>query len=209
MSGPRHVDHLVLLAPDLVRGCDDVERRLGVRPMIAGHHPQWGTWNAVLSLGRGCYLEVLAPDPGAPAPQGGRLFADQVRDETYLLTWATPTADVDESVARARAAGIDPGRVSAGRRRRTDGTHLEWRLSAPDALPFGGVLPFFLEWGDSPHPSFDAPSGCRLVGLRARHPRHQEATDAAERLGLDLEIAPGDVGLEVTIEAPTGAVVLT
>ena len=59
------VDHLVLGAPTLEAGIAWAEATLGVVPQRGGRHPQWGTHNALVSLGHGAYLEILARDPAA------------------------------------------------------------------------------------------------------------------------------------------------
>ncbi|MFO0004298.1 MAG: VOC family protein, partial [bacterium] len=51
------VDHLVLGAATLEEGIAWAERMLGATPQPGGRHPQWGTHNALLSLGHGAYLE--------------------------------------------------------------------------------------------------------------------------------------------------------
>lgn len=61
------LDHLVVVAPTLAAGAQYVEERLGVVMQPGGKHPRMGTHNLLLRLGD-CYLEVIAPNPDAPAP---------------------------------------------------------------------------------------------------------------------------------------------
>ena len=72
------VDHLVYATPDLEFGLKKLEQKLGVRAAAGGAHPGRGTRNALIALGPATYLEVLAPDPGQPAPKPRWFRIDEI-----------------------------------------------------------------------------------------------------------------------------------
>jgi hypothetical protein len=68
-----------------------------------------------------------------------------------------------------RAIGDDAGPIDAMSRRRPDGVVLEWRLTPP-RLDDGGVIPFFIDWGTTPHPTQSLPVGGFVLELILTHP---------------------------------------
>lgn len=172
------VDHLLYGAPDLETGIDEIERRLGVRPVPGGRHPAYGTHNALLSLGSACYLEVIAPDPGLPTPDGGIGFGLGRLTGPRLVSWALRHTEIQ---ATAERAGL--GAVETGERERDDGTVLRWRLTDPYAERMDGVVPFLIDWGETPHPASSAPYGGRLEELRIEHSAPDEVRRALATLG--------------------------
>ena len=55
------LDHLILGINDLQHGIAVFNRLTGVTPRPGGEHPGRGTHNALVSLGDGRYLEIVAP----------------------------------------------------------------------------------------------------------------------------------------------------
>lgn len=199
------IDHLVYAAPDLAAAVDDLEWVLGVAAAAGGRHPDLGTHNALLGLGAGRYLEVIAPDPSLPDPAFGRPFGLDGLEAARLAGWALRTTGIDDAVARARAAGFDPGDPVDARRRAPTGGTLEWRLTL-NALG-GGPVPFLIDWGDTPHPSRDAPAGLTLVSLRIEDPDPASVTAALRALGAGAEadVSEGPTpALVATVDGPRG-----
>jgi hypothetical protein len=201
------IDHLVYATPDLAAGVERVEKLLGVRAVPGGQHPGGGTRNALIGLGDQVYLEIIGPDPEQAKPAGPRRFGIDALTAPRLVTWAAKGADLDRIVEDARRNGIELGRVQAGSRRRPDGVMLAWKLTVSPTLTEGGVVPFFIDWGATPHPATSLPKGCTLVGLRAEHPDVERVREMMGALGLDLSLNPGPAAaLVATISTPRGTV---
>ena len=204
------VDHLVYAVADLDTGIAEMERLLGVKAAPGGKHTGRGTHNALLSLGKGCYLEIIAPDPEQPPPAAPLPFGlDRLR-EPRLVTWAVRVPDIEERVDKARKAGYDPGAVLPMSRKLPNGGELRWLL-AVNAEPAGdGIVPFLIQWEPGKHPSETAPAGAHLSDLQAEHPCPDAVNPMLEAIGADLTVTESArPALIATIEGPKGMVVLT
>ena len=202
-------DHVVYGVSDLAAAAGELADRLGVRPAPGGRHVGRGTHNALLGLGDGVYLEVIAMDPDQEPAPGPLPFAlDRVR-LPRLVGWACRPDDLDRQVAAARERGLDPGEVQAMSRRRPDGVLLEWRLTRHVPDPARLAVPFLIDWGGAPHPSASAPSGVRLVELRAEHPDPAALREELAALGAALPVDEGpEPALVAALDTPRGRVVL-
>ena len=173
----RGLDHLVYATPDLNASMEELADRLGTHPVPGGAHPGWGTRNALIGLGVGAYLEIIGPDPEQPDPEHPRPFLIDELREARLVTWAyrhpDPESLVDTlelALGNTRDQGGRLGPVRSMSRTKPDGDTLHWRLSDPTALPAGGVVPFLIDWGATPHPSAALPNECGLLELVVSHP---------------------------------------
>jgi hypothetical protein len=203
------LDHLIYAVPDLDAAVEEVFRSLGVRPAGGGRHEGWGTHNAVLGLGDGAYVELLAPDPSQPTPPRPRLAGLDDLAEPRLVAWAARSDDIEASLERARAAGFDPGPAMAMSRTRPDGVVLTWRVTPPPSeVP--AAVPFLIDWGDSPHPSIDAPAGAQLDRFEIEHPDPERTRASLAALGLDLPVTAGPQAiLLATLRSDSGVVELS
>ena len=60
--------------------------------------------------------------------------------------------------------------VLRGQRGLNRGLVLSWRFTNPFTVLADGIVPFFIDWGQIPHPARSAAQGITLVDLRAEHP---------------------------------------
>jgi len=206
----KRVDHLVYAAPDLEEAIADLEKRLGVRATPGGRHPGRGTRNALIALSHSSYLEILAPDPDQPRRPGDSLwFGLDALKTPRLAAWAARGTDLERLAAEAERRGTRLGKVMSGSRSRPDGVLLSWTLTDPTVLVGGGIVPFFIDWGDSPHPAGTAAPGATLIRLRAEHPDPKSVQDVLDRLGVELRVERGPApALIATIRTARGDVEL-
>lgn len=202
------IDHLVYATPDLASGIEQVEKLLGVKAVPGGQHPGAGTRNALIRLGELTYLEIIGPDPDQQTPPLSRRFGIDDLKSSRLVTWAAKSTDLDALVENSKQHGVDLGQVQAGSRRRPDGVRLAWKTVSP-TLNADGILPFFIDWGTTPHPASSLPKGCTLISLRAEHPNADSVRAELSALGLNLRVdARPASALIATIHTPHGDVEL-
>jgi glyoxalase-like protein len=208
---PDHLDHIVFAAPDLSEAVEGFARLTGVRPAPGGQHVGLGTANHLVGLGGDAYLEIIGPDPEQPAPPQPRPFGIDRLTEARVVAWAIHPPDLDGRIEAARAAGYDPGAPVPLSRQTPDGETMRWRLTWPDLDASAGLVPFLIDWGDTPSPpSRGGLPTVPLVSLEATHPVPGQLRPALAALGVDLPIRAGDrAGLTVVLAGGHGEVVLT
>lgn len=203
------VDHLVYATPDLQLGIDTAEKLFGVRATSGGQHPGLGTRNALIALGPASYLEIIGPDPQQPKPAGPRRFGIDELKAPHLLTWVAKGTSLDTFAADAKAHAVDLGAVIPGSRKRPDGVVLSWTYTDPQVVLVDRLIPYFIDWGASPHPSATAAKGVTLLGLRAEHPDAERVQKMLKQLGLDLHVTRGPKpSIIATFDSPRGRVEL-
>jgi hypothetical protein len=203
------VDHLVYATPDLQAGVDRLEKLLGIRASPGGQHPGRGTRNALIALGPASYIEIIGPDPEQPRPTAPRPFGIDDLTTPKLAAWAVKGDHLEAIVANARRHGVMLGDVTAGSRRRPDGLVLEWHYTNPQAVVADRLVPFFIDWGATPHPAATAASGASLLSLRAEHPDAARVQKMLDDIGIDLQVDAGPrPALIAVVDSPRGRVTI-
>ena len=203
------VDHLVYATPDLDLGIRTIEGLLGVRASAGGQHPGLGTRNALVALGPNTYLEIIGPDPDQPKLSQSLRFGIDGLKKPRLVGWVAKGVRLEELVRRAHGAGVGLGEVIAGSRKRPDGVVLAWRYTDPSVVLEDRLIPYFIDWGTSPHPAGSAARGATLVALRAEHPDAPRVERMLKAVGLNLPVQSGPrTALIATIDSPNGRVIL-
>src|SRR4051812_19739391 len=191
-------DHLVVAIRSLPEGMAEFERTTGVKPVVGGTHPGRGTENALVSLGGGKYLEIIAPQQGAalsPRDEGVRKL-----DRLQIIGWAVSVPDIDAAVATLKAAGVATTAPQPGSRIAPGGDRLEWTTLG---LADRGIAmaPFFINWSAATkHPSTTAPAGCSLERLTISDPASDRLAAALAALRVeDVAFANGSPRIDARI----------
>lgn len=203
------IDHLVYATPDLQLGIDAIEKQLGVKATAGGQHPGLGTRNALVALGPTSYLEIIGPDPEQPKPSGPRRFGIDGLKAPRIVRWVVKSSELPAVAEKAARASVTLGPLASGSRKRPDGVVLSWRYTDPAVVVADGLIPFFIDWGTSPHPALTAAKGATLVQLRAEHPDAPRVQTMLDQLGLELRVSQAPApSIIATIDSPRGRIEL-
>ena len=178
------LDHLMYGGADLDESIKRFAFLSGVTADRGGSHPGRGTRNALVSLGPGIYLELMAPDP-AQSLNGtfGMTFVQIARPQIH--TYIVKGEELERIRAKLAEFKID-SEIRDMTRKTLQGDLLRWRLVIPHSNPYGELIPRFIDWMGTPHPSETSVSGCSLVSFEIGHPE----ADALMRImkSLDFEV---------------------
>ena len=200
------IDHLILAIDDLEKGIESFARRTGVRPEFGGEHPGRGTANALVSLGQGRYLEILAP-----ASKTAKLdpsWGDTLHYPSLNpVGWALHSRDLVRTVVDLRKAGLPVSDPQPGSRKRPDGSTLTWQTAALEG-PQLDLYPFFIQWGEgTAHPSTTSPPGCELVKIAITAPEPEQLRTLLRAVGVGVEVKQGAPGaMAFTLRCAKGEV---
>ena len=183
---PTELDHIVIGCADLAAGEAWVTDMLGMPSQGGGEHAAMSTHNKVWSLGKSCFLELIAINPAAPDPGRKRWFSlddpavqAKLAQGPHLLTWAVRVDDL------AATAAVSP--VPLGEIHELSRGDLKWKVAIPEdgGLLQDGHLPLTIQWL-TPHPAERMDDGgMRLVSLTAARDEPTLVSRALQAIGAD------------------------
>lgn len=182
------LDHFAWAASSLEKGIGEFVRLGGPRAVFGGSHSGQGTCNALASLGDGVYLAIDAPDP------------DQNQKGTYgevlsnldgfdLNVFAIACDDLRPVRDTMRLLGINCD-IVAKSRVRPDGIEVRSSTLETEKHRYGKVMPHFMQWHSTEHPSASSPAGCAFREFWVEFPHAAELADFYGKFGLDVAVRP-------------------
>ena len=194
------VDHFIIAINNLDQGIRDFATLTGVTPEKGGQHPGRNTQNALVSLGNGQYLEILAPAASASNPDAVIPFP-----KLTLGGWALH-GTLDAQLASLKAAGFATVGPTPGSRQKPDGAMLEWRTGGAQGAGLS-LAPFLIEWSaKTPHPSGTSPSGCSLDNVIVRDADPSNLQKYFSAVGYGGQASKGNRGMVINLTCPKGKV---
>jgi len=200
---PAQIDHILLGIDDLDRGVKQFEASTGVKPSYGGKHPR-GTHNALVSLGDGTYVEIIAVQKGVKPPEDYTGLA-----QLHQLTpigWAVSSKDSAQLRSRLEAAGMAVTAAAPGSRITPAGKTLSWQtFGLKDSFE---EAPFFIVWSaQTAHPSTTSPSGCTLQQWHIAGPQEKNLEQLRRTLELRVDVAKAEAtSMRLALACPKGSV---
>ena len=155
------------------------------------------------------YLEIMGPDESAREQSQPRPLRLDELVGPRLVTWVARSADIQTVISIARRDGVDLGELQERSRQKPDGSVLKWTMTDLTTPREGGVIPYFINWGSSAHPSESSPMGCTLPTLKLSHPDAGRIQQILGHLGIGIGVDFGpEASLEAIIETPRGQIKL-
>lgn len=212
------LDHIVVAAQTLDVGRMWAREVLGVDPVGGGNHDGLATHNTLLKLNGHRYLEIIAVDPEAGAPNFPRWFGldtaevlELVAHGPRLVAWVARASGADDAIEQFAAS---PG-YSANIVRPATRADFRWRFAfTPDGERInGGVLPHLIQWDSPVHPCQRLPeSGMSLIALALGAPEPDGTTALLKSFAFSDELVQVAQSvspqLVAMLNTPIGRVVL-
>lgn len=149
------LDHVVIAGTDLEQEMKDFEQNLLVKPTVGGSDPTHGTRNALIGVKDSkTYIELLCPDPGKENCLGNQMLTRH--GSGLALTpyhYAIRTLDLEAVQRKATKLGMQPTEIQKMSRTTSDGKILKYRVLFIRGHKLGGLVPYFIDWGSTPHPA--------------------------------------------------------
>jgi Glyoxalase-like domain len=215
------LDHIVVACNALDEGRAWCREVLGVEATGGGKHANVGTHNTLLGLGASHYLEIIAIDLEGATPAFPRWFGldteevkTLIRNEPSLIGWVARVARASATPnSIEQLATIPTNAANVVRAAERGDSRWRFAFTRDGARPRHGVLPYFIQWDVSMHPSERLPDvGVSLSSLVLGDPVHEEVTLALETMRfVDAKVHVGhstSANLIATLSTPSGLIVL-
>jgi len=209
------LDHITVIAPSLAEGVLHVRNCLDLDVPFGQRHAYMGTHNHLLRLGDTVYLEVVALDPEAAAPDRPRWFGlddqNKVRSDwdegRRLRGWVARTDTIDAIIAGR--GNIFGEKVPLP----TVNSSFDFAIPNDGSLPLDGAAPSIIDRRGKPRSMATiADLGARLRSFTLEHPDPDavEALCRAFTVDRPPEIRRGSrLRYRAQIETPAGPRELT
>ncbi len=212
------LDHIVVAANTLDEGRAWARAVIGVDPIGGGKHDGLATHNTLLRLNDNRYLEIIAIDPDAGAPNFPRWFGlDTAEVQEFVLhgprlvAWVARVGGAVDAIEQLVAAPNYSAKIV----RLATRADFRWRFAfTPDGERIGsGALPHLIQWDSPVHPAERLPeSGLVLSSLTLGAPEPEATTALLAAFGFagdGVHVGQSSPAhLVATLRSPQGVIVL-
>ncbi len=206
----RSIDHIVYAVPDLHEAVEDFRKLSGVLPVIGGRHLDRGTHNALVNIGNGAYLELIAADTDNRDFTGDRWMGVDLIDSPTIVRWSIKSEHINQDAVWLEKRNPLLSSVVEGSRQTEEGNRLAWKMTLPSPYPMVEGIPFFTDWSESSfHPCDRLPEESTLLSISISGPDVSALEVYVDDLNVPLILQESqDTCINIEIKTPTGRIIL-
>lgn len=199
------IDHIILAAPDFFEALKEFETMTGIKPAQCGTLKGLGIKAARVAMDNNCYIEILAPDPKSAGPIGS-VLAELEEGSLVPFHFAVRASELDELQEDfvPNELGYVPDRINLFGST-PDGLPAKWGMLFMHGHFLGGVVPFYVDWGDCGHPLSSIPQVGALKGLIVTAPGGSQVHDLLKKVDF-VTTQEGEPALEFAVGSPEGTI---
>lgn len=199
------LDHIVLAAPDFHEAMKEFEAMTGIKPSAGGSLKGLGTLTARVGLDNQAFIEIITPDPKKAGPIGAQLMELEEGSlvPIHFAIRQTDLSDLADDYV-PNELGYDPDRIAMFRAG-PDGAPRKWEMLFMHGHFHGGVVPYFVDWGECEHPIGSIAQVGSLKGLTVSCPAGSRVHELLKGI-KDVTVVDGELGLEFSFGSPEGTI---
>lgn len=199
-------DHVVLGTSNLEKAIDMFEEETGVRPLMVVSHNGLGTKSARVAFQQCAFLEILGPDPKQESTDLSKKLSALPEDKLVPVHYAIRKSNSkDLKTAQWKEMGFTCDEVTMVAK--DNGMPWLWHMFFLEGHDEGGLLPFFIDWGDSHHAAGRLP----IVGELQSVSVFTSSSKVEDLLaGVDgVDVGSGEPHFEIAFSTPKGEKIFT
>lgn len=200
------LDHILLAAPDFDEAMKEFEAMTAVRPSIGGSLKGLGALTARIGLDNQAYIEIIAPDPNKPGPIG-KYLKEMENGSLTPLHYAIRQTDLSSLASDyvPNELGYEPDRI-AMQLKGTDGLPRKWEMLFMQGHFLGGVVPYYVDWGECEHPISAIAQAGALKSFSVKCPAGSKVHELLKGMTEVKAVDSDTVGLEFSFSSPEGVI---
>lgn len=205
--GLDQIDHFVYVTNNLERTKASFENKTGATIYYGGRHLDKGTHNAIFRIGERSYFEILAPDPERRSDIQLSWLGTQNVSYSRISRWCIAPENYITGLNFMNSESKYHFHNIPGRRKKLDGSHLQWNLGLCEREADVDVFPFLIDWGESEHPAISLKNECKIQSLEIHHKCPDKINKITKEFQIDAEIIKSeDVKISILLKTPNGLI---
>jgi Glyoxalase-like domain len=195
-------DHVVLGTSNLDQAVDDFEALTGVRPLMVVSHNGCGTKSARVAFEQCAFLELLGPDPKQPSTPLAEKLAMLPEGKLVPVHYAVrnnKSSDLKKSTWSDMGFECDEVTMIA----KDKGMPWKWSMYFLEGHDDDGIIPFFVDWGESHHAAGRLPIVGNLEDVVVRGPADNKLHQLLNGVD-DINLEKGDEFFECSFTSSKG-----